>query len=239
MSGFCLLDQLPVELLNHLFTYFRAKDIFSSFVNISDYINAAIVSYMAYQSDFRTIRDIYFDTICRHIRPERVKSLVLFDDDDTPGQSKLFFSRFSIEQFTRLRSLTLVKIEFESLKYILSNLDKLNPLCSISFEDKVFKCRNDEQKNEISQLFATNDSQIRYRLRRLYLKGDIYVPILPYSHFRHLKFVKYSNADLQSYFYHSPQLTSFCLNLNSVSLYDQTFTSPKSLTRLSLKVQRE
>ncbi|CAF4204756.1 unnamed protein product, partial [Rotaria magnacalcarata] len=55
----------------------------------------------------------------------------LSDDDDTPCQIKLFLSQFQIEQFTRLRSLTLPDVQTSWLQHILSNLNKLERLNSL------------------------------------------------------------------------------------------------------------
>ncbi|UJR18203.1 hypothetical protein I4U23_005104 [Adineta vaga] len=73
--------------------------------------------------------------ILKCIRSEQVITLILSDDYDTPGQSQLFFSRFQIQQFTQLQALTLINIEFQSLKWIFPNLNKLNFLRSFTFLD--------------------------------------------------------------------------------------------------------
>jgi len=45
------------------------------------------------------------------MKPEQVISLILSDKIDTPNQTELFRSRFSMKQFTRLRSLKLIEID--------------------------------------------------------------------------------------------------------------------------------
>ena len=115
-------DLLPVELLHTLFTFFFAHEILLTFSGVSDHLDAVLLAYSASQVDFQSIRRTHFDLICHRIRSEQVISLAISDDGNTPGLSELFFSRFRIEQFTQLRSLTLIEIEFESMKSIFPNL---------------------------------------------------------------------------------------------------------------------
>jgi hypothetical protein len=134
MSDYCVCDRLPAELLHTLFNYFSASELLFTFHNVSDYVDVTLQSYPAYQLDFQSISKSHFRRICRHVQLEQVISLVLSDGDDTPGLSEVFFSRFRIEQFIRLRSLTLIAIEFNSLESIFANLSQLHELRSFSFD---------------------------------------------------------------------------------------------------------
>jgi hypothetical protein len=132
MNKICFLDQFPVEIIHNLFNYFSTLEILFKFSNVSNYINNTLQSYPAYKLDFRSIELSDFNYICHHIQPKQVISLILSDDDDTGGQSELFLSRFSIEQFTRLRALSFIKIDGTSLQTILSNVLSLKQLRSFS-----------------------------------------------------------------------------------------------------------
>jgi phage-related holin len=90
MTDYGIFDQLPAELLHTLFTYFFASELFLTFYNINDYVNATLQSYSIYQLDLKS----HFRRICRYVHPEQVISLILSDSNDTPGLSELFFSRF-------------------------------------------------------------------------------------------------------------------------------------------------
>ena len=129
-----MFDRLPAELLHTLFNYFSASELFSTFFNVNDYINATLQSYCSYQLDFRAIAKSDFRRVCRHIQAEQVISLTLSDGDETPGQSEVFLARFRIEDFTRLRSLTLIQIEFNSLESIFANLSQLQQLRAFTFD---------------------------------------------------------------------------------------------------------
>jgi hypothetical protein len=135
MTHYSQFDLLSVKLLHTLFTYFLAHEILFSFAGVSDHVDTILLSYFAHRLDLKSIRRVDFDFLLHRIRPEQVISLTLSDDVDTPGQTELFLSRFRIEQFTHLRSLTLINIEFESLEAIFSNMDKLKQLKVLSFTD--------------------------------------------------------------------------------------------------------
>jgi hypothetical protein len=132
MSCNCLLDRFPVELLHHLFNYFFTTEILYTFSDVSDYVKSVSLSYFQYKVNFRSIRRSDFDLVCYRLRPDEVVSLALSDDIDTPNQSQLFFSRFRIEQFKQLKSLTLIQIEIDSLKLIFTDLYQLHQLRSLS-----------------------------------------------------------------------------------------------------------
>ncbi|CAF1076733.1 unnamed protein product [Adineta steineri] len=121
MHHCCFFDRLPAEILHDLFAYFWSHEIIFTFSNISDHVDAVLLAYNTYQLNFRSIQKDHFDLICKRIRSEQIISLVLSDENDTPAQSELFFSRLQIEQFTQLQTLTLINIEGESLKWIFPN----------------------------------------------------------------------------------------------------------------------
>ncbi|CAM4973223.1 unnamed protein product [Rotaria socialis] len=174
----CLLDELPIEILHILFSYFLAHEIFYSFLNINSYLDAAIVSYPNYQLNFQSISKYYFDLVCQHISPKRVIAITLSDDNDTCGQSDIFLSRFQIDQFVKLRSLTLIRIELKSLKYINSYLHKLDQLVSLTCD------------------LTLNDSsfaifQLGQRIKFSLVSTDL-LSGMPLSHLHHLAIVQCS-----------------------------------------------
>ncbi|CAF3300077.1 unnamed protein product [Rotaria socialis] len=126
----CRLDVLPVELLHTIFAYLSAHEIFYAFHNLSDYVDAVLLNYDRYLVNFGSVLKSQFDVTCCYIRPDRVISLTLLDDDETPGQSEVFFSRFNIEQFTYLRSFDMSFMNDNTCKQ-LSNLDQLKYLSSL------------------------------------------------------------------------------------------------------------
>jgi hypothetical protein len=124
------LNRLPVELVHKIFTYLSTHEIFYAFSNLTDYLDGTLISYNRYVINFRSVLKSHFDVTCRSIRPDRVISLTLSDDDETPDQSELFFSRFNIEQFIHLRSFDMSLMNNDTCKKLF-HLDKLNYLSSL------------------------------------------------------------------------------------------------------------
>jgi hypothetical protein len=86
--------------------------------------------------NFESIRKCHFDLICRYIRPEQVISLILSDKNDTPNQSQLFRSFFSIEQFINLRALKLIELDDDGESFF-SDLYKVEHLVSLEIDVKI------------------------------------------------------------------------------------------------------
>jgi hypothetical protein len=83
-----------------------------------------------------SIRKSHFDLICRYIRPEQVISLILSDNNDTPNQSQLFRSFFSIEQFIRLRTLKFIELDDDGESFLL-DLYKVKHLVSLEINVQI------------------------------------------------------------------------------------------------------
>ncbi|CAF1495779.1 unnamed protein product [Adineta steineri] len=128
MSSF--LNKLPCEIYHIIFDYFWAHEILHSFLNINDYIDSILFNYQNYKINGQSIRKSHFDLICQKIQPNQVTSLILSNDNHTPNQSELFRSRFSIEQFTRLRAFKSIEIDDEGASYFV-DLYKLKHLISL------------------------------------------------------------------------------------------------------------
>jgi hypothetical protein len=231
MPHYCFFDRLPVELLQTLFGYFLAHEILLAFSDISDYVNSVLRSYSDYQLDLKSIRKIHFDLICRHIRPEQVISLILSDADD-------------IEQFTQLRSLTLIQIKIDSLKMIFSNLHKLSQLRSISFDIEMIRHKypawnNDysNESNRLKPLLLDTYTIVLPQLSRICQSNSSDLVSILFPNLRHLKLTKFSSVELETISQNSRQLKSLhlCLYMNRTN---SEFILPvNQLIRLNLKIE--
>ncbi len=246
MTHYCHLDLLPIELLHILFTYFPAHEILLSFSGVSDYIDGVLVAYPTWRLNFKSIRRDHFDLVCRRIQPEKVISLILSDDCDTPGQSELFFSRYQIEQFTHLQSLTLIKIEFESMESIFFNLGKLKHLSSLSFEgDSItykYPSRINDSSDELRRIRLIvfyGYSQTLPHINRLHLHNADVLTHIPLPQIRHLKIKECWHDKLRSVLQHVPLLETLnvCVELENPNM-PITLISP-TLNRLYLTIQSE
>ena len=127
------LDRLPVEIVHHLLGYFSAYEIFVSLHHVTAYIDAVLLNYSSYSVNFKSVTKAEFDLVCQCMAPDQVRSLTLSNDGETPGQVNLFSSRFQINQFTRLRSLTLIEIGAEFWEAIVAQVIDLKDLRSFVF----------------------------------------------------------------------------------------------------------
>jgi hypothetical protein len=114
---------------------------------------------------------LFFDLICRHLLPEEVLSLTVSDNNDTPDQTKLFFSRFPIEQFTQLRSLALINIEFQTSLNILSNLHQLERLRCLSSSDGSIRCRDSNRVGRAYRSLIEVYNKVIPQLNSLYVNN--------------------------------------------------------------------
>jgi len=245
MSHYCWLDVLPVELVYTLFTYFSAHEILLVFSDVSDYINNVLNVYPAYQLDLKSIRKSDFDLIRHRILPEQVIALTLSDDNNTYVQSNLFLSYFQIEQFTRLRSLTLIQIEIKSLKSIFSHLHTLTELRSLSFNIETirhtFPAWNGDYSNESNRLksfISTIYTRVLPQLNRICLNNSNDLISIPLPHLRQLKLAKISFDDLKIIFQNSPQLKSLDICVDMDMLNTPLMLPPSNqLIRLNLEIE--
>lgn len=244
MSRYCCLDFLPVELLHNLFSYFLAHEILFSFSDISDYVTAVLLDYPSYRWNFQAIKKLDFDQVCHRIRPDQVISLILSDDNDTPGLSEIFLSRFNIEQFVRLRSLRLIEIEVESLKSIFPHLYQLTQLHALSFNSETvrrrYPIRNNDYSTESTQLkslLVQTYRQVLPQLTHIELNhsNDLVASTLP--HLAHLKLNTFIDAELETIIHTSLPLKSLDIALYMNTLDSELILPANRLIRLKLKIE--
>ncbi|CAF0918060.1 unnamed protein product [Adineta steineri] len=243
MHRACFFDLLPVELLHTLFSYFLAHEILLTFFDINDYVNSVLLAYTAYRVNFESIRRTSFDLICHRIRPEQIILLKLSDNKDTPGLSELFFSRFQIAQFTQLRSITLIEIEFESMESIFSNLHKLNKLRSFSFNVDLIRekypvrtNRYSNIVNKINLLLLNAYSRILPQLTHLYLHNGDVLQSIPLPCLYYLKLDKCTLDELEIIVRNAPQLQSLDISLKFDTSKSDICLISSHLTQLNLKI---
>ncbi|CAF1048912.1 unnamed protein product, partial [Didymodactylos carnosus] len=127
------LNTLPVELHYRILDHLDFETILFSFGHVCQRFRAIVNAYNQYEIDLSSISKSNFHAMCRLIRPENVISLTLSDGDKTPGQIGLFLSLFRIHQFTRLRHLTLIRIDNEAQKKISRQISSC-PLVLLSID---------------------------------------------------------------------------------------------------------
>lgn len=127
-------NDLPVDMICVILSYFAAHEILHTFSNISSCFSAILDTYLYYRLDFRAIDRFNFDNTCNRVKPDRVISLIISDANDTPNQSIVFFSRFKIEDFIHLRSIRLIDLRPDSWQQILPYIARLDRNHRLSIE---------------------------------------------------------------------------------------------------------
>ena len=128
-------DRLPVELILHILTYLDTESILCSFRYVCQRFYRISNVYNRYELNCQALNKWTFYRFCRIIQPENILSLILSDDEQTPGQISVFLSFFSLKQFEHLHSLTLLEIDDIHLNRIAEDLTKL-PLTSLTIQSQ-------------------------------------------------------------------------------------------------------
>jgi hypothetical protein len=128
------LELLANELFLSLFEYLNDVHLIRAFYGLNNRLNKLLASHLRwFRFDFRSIYREDFNFICQEYFPsiiDRIISLHLTDNDDTPEQLNLFLSFIpSCEQFTQLQSLSLSNLRNTFIvNQILISLDNLTNL---------------------------------------------------------------------------------------------------------------
>jgi hypothetical protein len=202
---------------------------------MSVYLNNVLSSYNHYLVNLESIRKSHFDLICRNIRPEQVILLILSDKKDTPNESQLFRSFFSIEQFIHLRALKFIKLDDDGESFF-SDLYKIEHLVSFEIDVKI-------------NLPLIRISPILERLTinipsGIYFDLDPSIAMIQLEQLRHLSLSNCSCKQLQKIFYRAIRLTSLkvCLTflnaeeIDTFTNFHQEQTTKFSLVSLSLSI---
>jgi hypothetical protein len=197
-------DLLPKEIIYTIFDFLWCHEILYTFFHISHYIDDILLSYHNYHVNFKLILKRNFDLVCYHIKPNQIKSLVLSDSNQTPGQSNIFLSNFPIEQFVSLRAISLFEIENDS-RTLFANIHQLKSL--VSFET-----------DTLSNLWMIETIPCLKRLQvNQYRDTDYHhedlLNSISLSHLRNLTLPYCSYIQLQRILRLTPQLTSLSISL--------------------------
>ncbi len=126
------IEALPVELLHRIFDNLDAETIVVSIRSVCRLFRSVVNTYDRYVLDLKLISKSIFYLLCRLIHPNNVISLTLSNDETTSDQIDLFISLVRLQQFTRLRSLTLIQIDENQFNFMLKEIN-FNFLHSFSF----------------------------------------------------------------------------------------------------------
>ena len=134
------LQTLPTELFYQIFDYLDIQTLVCSLRYVCRRLFSLTNSYDRYNFNFQSISKTKFSFICRLIPFEQVATLLLSNRDETNGEIEHFFSLFHLEQFPRLRSLTLQQIDDNQLNQILNSIQH-STIKSLSIDSKIISIK--------------------------------------------------------------------------------------------------
>ncbi|CAF2902963.1 unnamed protein product, partial [Rotaria sp. Silwood2] len=135
------LQTLPIELIHRIFDQLDIQTIIFSIRSACKLFYSITNTYNRYALVFRYMSKSDLLLIARIIDPKNVISLTLSDENETHSEIQFFFSHFHIDQFIRLRSLTLFYIEYEDLEKFQKHIMKY-PLKKFSISSNVLGSNN-------------------------------------------------------------------------------------------------
>ena len=201
----CLFDLFPIEIIEIILEYLSAYDIIYTLSNLTPHLNRIISNYHFYKINFESIIKPKFDMICHHIQGSQIKSLNLNDGDDTPDQSKLFLSLFTIEDLSlNLSHLSLTDVNNQSMRLILNNINKFNKLLSLKIID-----------NSNMRILLSKLKLIYPQLTQLNISSEYFVPnLIPMANLKYLILSTQCTLNqFQKLINHCPKLISLNLSL--------------------------
>ena len=220
-----IFEILPVEVFYKILNHLNTSEIFHSLYNVCQRVNAFLISYNRYELDFSSISRSNFDIVCNSIRPQNIISLILSDDNQTPGQIGLFLSLTDSQELNRLRSLTLLQIETRHLIVFLQHVSVHN-LISLTVKWRGGS-RFHSNATQILTLLSSAISQPN--LRYLDLTLWIYeIKNLSWPTGCTLQYLRIDGCSFSEYcliLRHSPHLKTIVLSNCSMYDIDNTFLS--------------
>jgi hypothetical protein len=138
-------ESLPNQLLFELFEYFPLTDLFRAFIGLNNRFNNLLFEQIhKYRVDIRSISKQDFDFVCECYLPsiiDRICSIYLSDDDQTPDQINCFLSyNLTLHQFTNLQSLSVSYLHSDVVMCkLLTEFRHLHNLIRLSFTKCEFK----------------------------------------------------------------------------------------------------
>jgi hypothetical protein len=236
-----LLDRFPVELIFNIFTYLTAIEIVDSFYSFSRYLRECIRSYEEYRINLKSIHKSKFDRICNIIRPDQIMTLTISDDEETPGQMNLFFTRFPTFENSFIRLEHLHIRNFEEFP-ILSRMEYLHTM-TIDFERwplysfDYAKIR--EYDNKLVNIFRLPTLRTLI-LNNESLNVDFNFNIFPINEHLYKFKVHLRTIDNLSFIFKSiPNIQQLIISLSTISIEDdfpQESNVPLSLTHLTIMI---
>lgn len=227
------MEQLPFEIWHLIFDYLDPFDIFNAFLSLNRSIDQIVYLYNRLKLDFRLMSKWKFRFICQRLQGCQVQSLLLSNDENSPGQVDFFFSLFTFYQFFHLQSIELKEIsDANFLVLIFSHLENHPYLQSISIQTASMSM-NKRNSRQLMDIFISLP-----KLRSLkYDQSSSLIDLRrPLMHLRHLTIYSCRWNDLRMILPLAPNLISLEAKV-TYHLNDRLEAPPKIVPLKSLTVQ--
>lgn len=221
-----ILETLPVEVFHKILHHFDTSQMYYSLYNVSPRINAFLISYNHYKLNLCSISRFNFNVVCNIVQPQHIISLILSDDDQTPGQIGLFLSLFNAQELHRLHSLTLLQIEERHLFIFLQHIP-IDNLSSLTIKWRGGShCRGNSTRTLTLLSSAISQSNLRYLDLNLWIYGIKNLLLSNPCTLQYLCIDICSFSEYRLILDQSPHLKTLILRDYSMYDVDTTFSSP-------------
>jgi hypothetical protein len=161
------LEFLPNEIILDLFEYLSLFHLFHAFFGLNSRFNDLLCQqFQTFYLDFRLLSKTNFNYVCQNYVPsviDRIISLQLSNDDDTPQQIELFLSRddYQLRQFTHLQSISFSHFRSRELfDQIMTECSYLPSLANLSFNHGHIVMKESETQRFYNHIWSL--SKVKY-----------------------------------------------------------------------------
>jgi hypothetical protein len=217
---------LPPELIYKIFVYLDAQTIVRKIRCISKRFYRIVNNYDEFNFNFTSILKCDFLLLCNYIQHDKIISLTLSDNDQTPGQIQLFLSLFRLNQFTRLRSLSLLEIDDCYLNIVLKDMKKLELNSLIIHTERDYSEDNTNRDDLLSVMSLPTLQKLVFKMPN-FLMSSITWPIE--SKIQHLEITCQQLNDYYNIVRHFPNLRTLILEGLHQQIHDGIIPKPDDL----------
>jgi AAA+ ATPase superfamily predicted ATPase len=153
-------ELLPNEIILDLFEYFSTIHLFHAFFGLNSRFNKLISQqFQKFHLDFLFISKTNFNHFCQNYLPsiiDRIISLRLSNDNNTPQQIELFLSHnYRLRQFTHLQSISLLHLQSQqTLDQIMIDCSYLPYLTHLAFTDSRISMNENNANRFFNQIWS-------------------------------------------------------------------------------------
>ena len=117
------MEKLPLEIFHRIFDHLDIETLFFSIRPVSRSFQSIVLNYDRLDFHLKLSSKLHFAVLCRFIPPQNIRSLTLYNNEQTPGQISLFLQQVHLRQLTQLHSIDLDGIDEFQLNYLCQRIN--------------------------------------------------------------------------------------------------------------------